>query len=272
MATVSSAESTMNPLASRVFISYARKDGTDMAHILSDLLKSVGCDLWLDTARIHGGASWSKEIEDALNACNVLVAVLTPGSYISEVCRAEQIWALDQGKIVIPVMAGSAAPVPIYLKSRQWRIFPGQQAELLADIRATVQLSDVQPATRPLRYNTVPKVPENFIERQEALAELRDLVFMEDAGTSVAVTALAGMGGIGKTVLAATLCRDEAVRRAFPDGIAWITVGREWDGDFVPRMREVGRALLGEIQTLVLGIASRLVRTGTGRFWRSARH
>ena len=29
----------------------------------------------------------------------------------------------------------------------------------------------------------------------------------------------------------------------FPDGIAWITIGREWDGDFVTRMREVARAL-----------------------------
>ncbi len=57
------------------------------------------------------------------------------------------------------------------------------------------------------------------------------------------MTALAGMGGIGKTVLATALCRDLAVQRAFPDGIAWITIGREWDGDFVTRMREVARAL-----------------------------
>src|SRR5947209_4272181 len=51
------------------------------------------------------------------------------------------------------------------------------------------------------------------------------------------------MGGIGKTVLATALCRDLVVQRAFPDGIAWITIGREWDGDFVTRMREVARAL-----------------------------
>ena len=51
------------------------------------------------------------------------------------------------------------------------------------------------------------------------------------------------MGGIGKTVLATALCRDPVVQRAFPDGIAWITVGSEWDGDFVTRMREVARAL-----------------------------
>jgi hypothetical protein len=35
------------------------------------------------------------------------------------------------------------------------------------------------------------------------------------------------MGGIGKTVLAKALTEDEVVQRAFPDGIVWITVGKE---------------------------------------------
>ena len=56
------------------------------------------------------------------------------------------------------------------------------------------------------------------------------------------------MGGIGKTVLAAALCREPAVQCAFPDGIAWIVAGREWGGDFVPRMREVGRALGEDVE------------------------
>ena len=96
---------------------------------------------------------------------------------------------------------------------------------------------------RPLRYDTVPNLPQNHVIREKPLADLRDLVFTEGAGANIAVTALAGMGGIGKTVLATALCRDPVVQRAFPDGIAWITVGREWDGDFVTRMREVARAL-----------------------------
>src|SRR5262249_45889723 len=35
-----------------------------------------------------------------------------------------------------------------------------------------------------------------------------------------------GMGGIGKTVLAAALAHDSEVRQAFPDGIYWLTVGQ----------------------------------------------
>ncbi|OUL31311.1 hypothetical protein BV372_20330, partial [Nostoc sp. T09] len=34
------------------------------------------------------------------------------------------------------------------------------------------------------------------------------------------------MGGIGKTVLATALARDEEVRQAFPDGVFWITLGQ----------------------------------------------
>jgi len=36
-----------------------------------------------------------------------------------------------------------------------------------------------------------------------------------------------GMGGIGKSVLAAAISRDEDVRQAFPDGVFWVSLGQE---------------------------------------------
>jgi len=141
---------------------------------------------------------------------------------------------------VIPVVAAAGTPVPIHLKGRHWRKYPEQLEELGSDIASEVAAI---PTSRPLRYDTVPNLPRNHVIREKPLEELRDMVFTEGAGANIAVTALAGMGGIGKTVLATALCRDLVVQRAFPDGIAWITVGREWDGDFVTRMREVARAL-----------------------------
>ena len=38
-----------------------------------------------------------------------------------------------------------------------------------------------------------------------------------------------GQGGIGKTVLAAAPARDAEVRRYFPDGVFWVTVGEQGD-------------------------------------------
>ena len=52
---------------SRVFISYARKDGATLAQRLQKDLKEKGFDAWLDTQRIAGGATWTKEIEHALD-------------------------------------------------------------------------------------------------------------------------------------------------------------------------------------------------------------
>src|SRR5215471_15658026 len=51
------------------------------------------------------------------------------------------------------------------------------------------------------------------------------------------------MGGIGKTVLAKALTDDEVVQRAFPDGIVWITAGKDRKRDLIEEMREVAKAL-----------------------------
>src|SRR5439155_14257690 len=62
---------------------------------------------------------------------------------------------------------------------------------------------------------------------------------------------LHGQGGLGKTVVAQGVVGDEQVRRAFPDGVYWITVGQqprleplqaslaEWCGERVP-VEDVG--------------------------------
>ncbi|NMF61049.1 NB-ARC domain-containing protein [Pseudanabaena yagii] len=60
-------------------------------------------------------------------------------------------------------------------------------------------------------------------------------------GTSLKV-GLQGMGGIGKSVLAAALARDEIVRQAFPDGIIWVTMGQE--PALNVRQTQVARAFL----------------------------
>ncbi len=51
----------------RVFISYARKDGTELAERLHGDLGRRGFQVWLDTKEIGGGAAWTEEIEEALD-------------------------------------------------------------------------------------------------------------------------------------------------------------------------------------------------------------
>jgi len=42
-----------------VFISYARKDGTDLAYRLRRDLEGNGYRAWLDACEIHGGVTWT---------------------------------------------------------------------------------------------------------------------------------------------------------------------------------------------------------------------
>src|SRR5436309_9220434 len=107
-----------------VFISYARKDGAELANRLAGDLKREGFEVWLDTREIAGGTTWTKEIEDALDRADVVVTLLTSGSYASEICRAEQLRALRHGKCVIPLRAQAAGEiVPLHLEGKNYRDF-----------------------------------------------------------------------------------------------------------------------------------------------------
>ncbi|MGO9273480.1 MAG: toll/interleukin-1 receptor domain-containing protein [Terriglobia bacterium] len=86
------------PVAPRVFISYARQDAAQLAQRLQRDLSVQGFDAWLDTRRLAGGATWTVEIERAIDVAQMVLALMTPGSHVSEICRAEQLRSLRKGK------------------------------------------------------------------------------------------------------------------------------------------------------------------------------
>ncbi|MGI0498347.1 NB-ARC domain-containing protein, partial [Limnospira platensis] len=78
--------------------------------------------------------------------------------------------------------------------------------------------------------DTVPKPPPHFLPRPQDIDELKARLLASNHQTLVMTgqvqrVGVQGMGGIGKTVLAAALARDNEVRRRFRDGIVWLTVG-----------------------------------------------
>ena len=93
-------------------------------------------------------------------------------------------------------------------------------------------------------------LPPNYVPREELLAELRAALLSDNntiALTSVKAkpTALHGMGGIGKSVMARALCEEEQVQAAFPHGILWTTLGQE--PNLGEKLREWIHALGGVI-------------------------
>ena len=81
---------------------------------------------------------------------------------------------------------------------------------------------------------SVPNLPPRYLERTEYLDPFREALLSGEA-EAVGITGrsqyvgVQGMGGLGKSVLAAALAWDEQVRRAFPDGIFWLRFGQEVD-------------------------------------------
>jgi hypothetical protein len=106
-----------------------------------------------------------------------------------------------------------------------------------------------EPAPRLGKLIAVPSLPAHYLERSERLNVLRDAL-RADLDRPVVIGGVAarvgfhGMGGIGKSVLAAALARDRRIREAFPDGIVWVGLGSLSD---VPAlMRRIHRDLEGD--------------------------
>jgi len=66
-------------------------------------------DAWPDTQRTGGGAVWSAGIAREIDTRQEALALLSPGSYASEILRAERLRSLDKGNRVIPVLAVKGA-------------------------------------------------------------------------------------------------------------------------------------------------------------------
>jgi hypothetical protein len=92
----------------------------------------------------------------------------------------------------------------------------------------TVNQTVHQPIFR--RVFQAPELPTHFVERQEPFEAVKATLVSESAPNTLVVSAIQGLGGIGKSVLAAAIARDPEIKERFPDGIHWIdTLGHEPD-------------------------------------------
>ncbi|MBL8829576.1 MAG: TIR domain-containing protein [Planctomycetaceae bacterium] len=106
-----------------MFISYGRKDASDLASRLSIDLAARGFEVWLDTHEIISGHDWQQQIVAALRASDVVVAILSPHAVrvsagqvgadsIDSVCLDELSFArfAKPPKPIVPVMAIRCEP------------------------------------------------------------------------------------------------------------------------------------------------------------------
>ncbi len=75
-----------------------------------------------------------------------------------------------------------------------------------------------------------PGLPSHFVDRPEITQELKQRLIgdtTEPSNTLVIISAIQGLGGVGKTILAQALANDEDVQKKFPDGVLWATLGQQ---------------------------------------------
>ncbi|MEA5599278.1 NB-ARC domain-containing protein, partial [Rivularia sp. UHCC 0363] len=84
------------------------------------------------------------------------------------------------------------------------------------------------PASIPFQ---APSLPPNFVERPLPRQQVKALLLGQEAlnrGTLV-LSAIYGLGGIGKSILAAAIAHDPDVKACFTDGVLWATLGQKPD-------------------------------------------
>ncbi len=125
----------------RLFISYARSDGSRLAERLEADLKASNHETWRDRSEIQAGRDWAREIETAIDGCELFLAVLTTGSYNSEICRGEHERALRKRKRVIPMLAQRDADRPVYLEAKHYLDFsdPDQYDSSFTELLESIQ-------------------------------------------------------------------------------------------------------------------------------------
>ena len=152
----------------RIFISYAREDAQPLAMRLRDDLNAAGQDAWIDTAEIDAGGTWARDIEEAIEMCDIALVLLSHASYISQTCRAEQARALRKQKRIIPVLVQGDADRPLELETMNFIdfsnlvIYDAMFDELMTAITTgVIHSSNVNKDTQPITPYLPPKESTN---------------------------------------------------------------------------------------------------------------
>ncbi|MFN8372353.1 MAG: TIR domain-containing protein [Anaerolineae bacterium] len=86
-----------------VFISYSPSDDL-FAIELADELRAAGIHAWLDVAEIDDEDDWDNRVSAAMQACGVMLVIISPEAMDDENAQKERFRFGEAGKIIIPVL------------------------------------------------------------------------------------------------------------------------------------------------------------------------
>ncbi len=234
---------TLPDLPLTLFLSYARADDEPFVRRLYDDLKAHGFNVWYDRVRMpNRGVGFTQEIAHTIEQADRLILVCGPAAYDSEYVRKEYEHALIHCKPISPAVRLGDFPPPIL---DQLSANPLDTLDLRDDSTYgetfAYLLRQVRDQPLPLAPLTNVRVPEQwYITRSVPQRQVIQSLTALGRENTVAISAINGLGGVGKSVLAAMVAHDCEIRRTFPDGIVLIEVGKQ------PNLTEL-QARLGKL-------------------------
>jgi WD40 repeat protein len=239
-----------------------------MLVLLQPLVRNRRLRVWADPY-LPVGSDWRREIGGAVDQAGLAVLLVSGDFLASRFILDEELPALmARGVRLAPVLLRACLwQYEPLLEQVHWAHDPGRDgplersADTPADrdgrlVRICQTLGEMagvgslpglkvggRPTSEPLvgsirpgKVDGIPPLPLGYVERTD-LELLRETVLQ----AATATLGLHGQGGIGKSVLAAALAVDDQVRRHFPDGIYWVSVGER--ADLVPIQVDLLRRL-----------------------------
>jgi len=186
---------------------------------------------WMPAICRAADARFPRKVADQIDKADRVIAVVGPAWLKSEACQAERDYAFKTGKVVTPILrVGNYKDLSPDLTRFFVPDFRNDYPNALNDLLRVL----ASPVAQPGRLLSVPALPPHYQPRMEEMQNLRRAVLASKLDASVGnperhVVALQGMGGSGKSVVAAAYARDYEARRAFLDGIVWLQVGQKPD-------------------------------------------
>jgi hypothetical protein len=186
-----------------IFISYAHED-LGYARRLAAFLTRTGADVWMDD-EIPTGERWESVLREQIKTCASLLVVMSPAAARSDWVAREVGYARHLGKQILPLLL--RGPVMGGLEDVQFEDVTDGTMPGPAFVERLRGLAPRRSVTRHL-IGLVPEAADCFQQRDVA-SQLDQALAV--SGTAILTGSraqiLSGLGGVGKTQLAAAVAR-----------------------------------------------------------------